>query len=77
MLTTFTVDRELDGTCRVTIDTRWHTPGLAGLVERIVATRMLQRVYAAELTLLDRYARDTVPDARPKIRSGAGVVSLV
>ena len=76
MLTTFTVDRELDGTSRVTIETRWHTPGFAGLVERIVATRMLRRVYAAELTLLDRYARATVPEARPQVRFGAGVVSL-
>ena len=76
MLTTFTVDRELDGTSRVTIHTRWHTPGLAGFVERMVATRMLRRVYHAELNLLDRYARDTVPDARPQVRTGRGVVSL-
>jgi uncharacterized protein YndB with AHSA1/START domain len=76
MLTTFTVDRELDGTSRVTIHTRWHTPGLAGLVERIIATRMLRRVYDAELRLLDRYAREIVPDARPRMRTGSGVVSL-
>jgi hypothetical protein len=60
----------------VTIHTRWHTPGLAGLVERMVATRMLRRVYAAELNLLDRYARETVPDSRPRVRTGTGVVSL-
>jgi hypothetical protein len=76
MLTTFTVDHELDGTSRVTIHTRWYSHGLAGLVERLFAPRMLRRVYAAELTLLDRYARTTVPDARPKLRTGAGVVSI-
>ncbi len=76
MLTTFTVDRELDGTSRVTIHTRWYRGGLAGLVERVVATRLLRRVYAAELNLLDRYARNTVPDTRPTLRTGAGVVSL-
>ena len=76
MLTTFTVDRELDGTSRVTIHTRWHTAGPRGLVERIVAPRMLRKVYDAELKLLDRYARETVPDSRPRVRTGAGVVSL-
>ena len=76
MLTTFTVDRELDGTSRVTIHTRWHTAGFRGLVERIVAPRMLRGVYDAELKLLDRYARETVPDSRPRLRTGAGVVSL-
>ncbi|HEX7171108.1 MAG TPA: SRPBCC family protein [Candidatus Limnocylindria bacterium] len=76
MLTTFTVDRELDGTSTVTIHTRWYTTGLAGLLERLVAPPMLRRVYRAELALLDRYARDTVPDNRPRVRTGAGVVSL-
>lgn len=75
MLTTFTVDRELDGTSRVSIHTRWHTPGLAGLVERIVATRLLKRVYEAELTLLDRYSRETVPDSRARLGTGVGVAS--
>src|SRR5918994_7293199 len=58
MLTTFTVDRELDGTSRVTIHTRWFTNGVAGVVERMLAPRMLRRVYRAELSLLDRYARE-------------------
>ena len=76
MLTTFTVDRELDGTSTVTIHTRWYTAGLAGLMERLVAPRLLRRVYRSELALLDRYARDTVPDSRPRVRTGGGVVSL-
>ena len=56
MLTTFTVESELDGSSRVLIETRWYTDGLQGLVERIVAPRMLRRVYREELELLDRYA---------------------
>lgn len=68
MLTTFTVDRELDGTSTVTIHTRWYTPGSAGLVERLVAPRLLRRVYRAELALLDRYARETVPSPLPTRR---------
>lgn len=76
MLTTFTVDRELDGTSRVTIQTRWHTPGLAGLVERVVLTRLLRRVYNSELALLDRYARQTVPESGPRRRAGSGAASL-
>ncbi len=77
MLTTFTVDRELDGTSRVTIHTRWFTSGVAGVVERMLAPRMLRRVFRAELNLLDRYARETVPDSRPAVRTGRGLVSLV
>ena len=76
MLTTFTVDRDLDGTSLVTIHTRWHTAGFRGFVERLVAPRLLRRVYRAELNLLDRYARETVPDSRPRERTGTGVVSL-
>jgi hypothetical protein len=76
MLTTFTVDRDLDGTSRVTIHTRWYTAGVKGLVERIVAPRMLAHVYRQELNLLDRYARTTEPDIRPRARSQTGVVSL-
>ena len=60
MLTTFTVDREADGSSRVRIDTTWYTPGVKGFVERLVAPRMLRRVYAEELSLLDRYAREAV-----------------
>jgi uncharacterized protein YndB with AHSA1/START domain len=56
MLTTFTVDPEPGGGSRVSIETRWFTDGLQGLVERVVAPRMLRRVYRDELELLDRYA---------------------
>jgi hypothetical protein len=55
MLTTFTVDPEPGG-CRVSIETRWFTDGIEGVVERVVAPRMLRRVYREELALLDRYA---------------------
>ena len=58
MLTTFTVDAEPGGGSRVRIETRWFTDGIKGLVERLVAPRMLRRVYRDELSLLDRYARE-------------------
>lgn len=64
MLTTFTVEPEPDGGCRVRIKTRWYSDGFQGLVERIVAPRKLRRVYRDELALLDRYAAgmaQTVP----------------
>lgn len=59
-LTTFTVtplggpgsDRTL-----VTIETRWPARGLKGLVERLVAPRMLRGLFLDELERLDRYAR--------------------
>ena len=55
MLTTFTVDRE-DGGSRVRIDTSWYSTGVQGLVERLVAPRMLVKVYEEELRMLDQYA---------------------
>ena len=57
MLTTFTVDPVPYGRTRVRIHTRWYTDGFAGLVERLLAPRLLCRVYREELELLDRYAR--------------------
>ncbi len=57
MLTTFTVDPEPNGRTRVRIHTRWYADGFAGRVERLVAPRLLRRVYREELELLDRYAR--------------------
>lgn len=56
MLTTFTVDRTPDGGSRVRIETRWYAKGAQGLAERLIAPRMLRRVYGEELRLLDRYA---------------------
>jgi hypothetical protein len=67
MLTTFTVDPEPYGRSRVRIHTRWHTDGVAGLGERLVAPRLLARVYREELELLDRYARGEL--SRPLVRA--------
>jgi hypothetical protein len=77
MLTTFTVDPDPQGGSIVRIETCWYADGLQGLVERIVAPKLLRGVYEAELNLLDRYARDQVPDARRGIDAGKGVISLV
>ena len=57
LVTTFTVDALPHGCTSVTIATTWETPGLRGVVERLVAPRLLRRLYAEELTLLDRYVR--------------------
>ena len=57
MLTTFTVDPDIDGGSIVRIETVWYSGGLQGAVERMVAPRMLRRVYEQELRLLDRYVR--------------------
>jgi Polyketide cyclase / dehydrase and lipid transport len=57
LLTTFTVDPEPGGRTRVRIESRWHTDGLGGIVERLVAPILLGRVYREELGILDRYAR--------------------
>jgi Polyketide cyclase / dehydrase and lipid transport len=67
LITTFTVDRDPSGGSVVTIRTRWF----GGIVERMLAPRMLRRLYDAELALLDRHARDSVAD----VGSGVGVVS--
>ena len=64
MLTTFTVDPQPDGGSRVRIETRWFTDGIQGLVERLVAPRMLRGVYREELRLLDRYATGNAATAR-------------
>ena len=76
MLTTFAVDPEPDGRTFVRIETRWYAEGLGGLVERLLAPRMLRKVYAEELELLDRYASDATPDTRPQVSTGKGVISL-
>ena len=65
MLTTFTVEPEPGGGCRVRIETRWYAYGIPGLVERLVAPGMLTRVYRDELKLLDRYA--TGPTVTPAV----------
>jgi len=65
MLTTFTVDPEPYGRTRIRIHTRWYTDGFAGFVERLVAPRLLARVYREELRLLDRYARGDLSHSVP------------
>lgn len=63
MLTSFTVDPDIDGGSIVRIQTTWYRKGMGGLVERVLAPRMLRGVYEQELRLLDRYARE--PKLRP------------
>ena len=55
-VTTFTVTPEGDG-CRARIETAWQRGGLGGLVEQLLAPRVLGPLYADELARLDRYAR--------------------
>lgn len=56
--TTFIVD-PIDGgrSAKVTIVTAWTRPGLQGLVEQVLAPRLLRKVYAEELALLAQRAR--------------------
>lgn len=77
MLTTFTVDPEMAGGCQVRIESRWYADGMRGIVERLMAPRLLRRVYAAELNLLDRYAQDTPAPIQHGRDAGRGVVALV
>ena len=72
MLTTFTVDPEPDGSSLVRINTCWHTDGIQGLVERLVAPAMLRRLYREELQLLDRYATGAAAMPAPELASVRG-----
>ena len=55
-VTTFTVEPASPG-ARVRIETAWRpAAGLAGLVERLAAPRMLGRLYAEEIDALERRA---------------------
>ena len=56
-VTTFSVAPEGAGS-RVRIATSWRAPGLMGLIERLLAPRVLRKIYVDELTRLDRYARE-------------------
>lgn len=60
-VTTFTVD-PVGTSSRVSMATNWTTSGLRGLIERLIAPRLLRPIYEEELAKLDRYARDH-PDA--------------
>jgi hypothetical protein len=56
LVTTFVVAPEGPG-CRVRIESRWEgAGGLGGFFERLLAPRVLGRLYADELKRLDRYA---------------------
>ena len=56
MVTTFTVRQE-GGGARTRIETRWQPArGLAGLIERLFAPRMLQQIYREELANLNDVA---------------------
>lgn len=58
MVTTFTVDPEDAGRkSRVTIATRYAKAGLAGWIERWIASGYLRTVFAAELHEMDLQAR--------------------
>lgn len=56
LVTTFAVTPKGEG-CHVRIETTWAGAGLRGMVERLVAPRMLKRVYDDELARLEAYAR--------------------
>ncbi len=54
--TTFRFQPKRAGTL-VTIETVTHRGGLGGAIERLIAPRLLSRLYRDELDRLDRYAR--------------------
>src|SRR5688500_18232718 len=70
MLTTFTVDSDGGGGSRVRIETRWHTNGVQGLVERLVAPRTLQigagTVHSFSMTLGGRTTEYRVRVGEPE-----------
>lgn len=57
MATTFTVDPADAGKSRVTIETRYAKPGLAGWIERWLAPGFLRAVYRAELRQLEEQVK--------------------
>jgi hypothetical protein len=74
MTTTFTVEAAPRGTSRVRIETELESAGLQALVERIVVPRMLRRLYAEELRLLDDYARELSRTSPRVVTASRGVV---
>lgn len=74
MVTTFTVEPEPRGMSRVQIHSTWETPGIRGLVERLLATAMLRRLYADELNLLNGYARQLSRTTPRLVTAARGVV---
>lgn len=62
-VTTFTVRPKEPG-CQVRISTTWEgAGGVGGFFERLFAPRVMQRIYADELTRLDAYARERADGA--------------
>jgi len=57
MATVFTVDPADGGKSRVTIETRYTKPGLAGWIERWLVPPFLRAVYRAELRQLEEQAQ--------------------
>ncbi|MGH2616522.1 MAG: SRPBCC family protein [Thermomicrobiales bacterium] len=56
-VTTFTVDPAVGGS-RLRIETTWESRGgIAGFVERLLAPRLLARLYADELDRIEQWAR--------------------
>ncbi len=71
-LTTFVVEAEPRGTCRVRIVTEiTASRGVRGIIERLAVPRVLRRLYAEELRRLDAYARERSRSA-PRILPGTG-----
>jgi hypothetical protein len=56
LATTFTVD-PAEGGSRVSFDTVWEPKGVQGLVERLMAKRLLLPVYEREMAKLEAYAQ--------------------
>jgi hypothetical protein len=57
MVTRYTVDPDAAGS-RVRIETTWQgAAGFGGLIERLFAPRVMQKLYADELDRLDRYVQ--------------------
>ncbi|HXH22880.1 MAG TPA: SRPBCC family protein [Dehalococcoidia bacterium] len=65
--TVFTVE-PANGGSRVRFDTSWRPRGFQGLIERLMARRLLEPVYDRELEQLERYARS-------RMAAGQGQVS--
>jgi hypothetical protein len=58
-VTCFLVEPAAGGRSRVTFETTWSTPGIRGWIERLMAPRLLERVYSEELRNLEAVARST------------------
>jgi uncharacterized protein YndB with AHSA1/START domain len=74
MTTTFTVEPAPRGMSRVRIETELESSGVRSLVERIAVPRMLRRLYAEELRLLDDYARGLSRTTPRIVTASRGVV---